>query len=185
MPNPQKVDTDKRNALVRDLNKIRDWAMDVPNGEITISDEANALFGEYYNLYYKRCNLPGLIPTLIVRIQDFIWKIALLYAADTMSETISGDHLKAAIAVGKYLEASVAEVFANFGTSKSKAKETKLLDFLRAEGGPVPEREVYRRLNMAVKDLESVVTPLLKIGLVKNSYQKTDRGRQVKRYEAI
>lgn len=185
MPNPPKVDPDKRNELVGELNQIRSWAEDVRNGEITISDEANALFEEYYREYYGRCQLPGLIPTLIVRIQDFIWKIALLYAVDTMSETISKDHLEAAIAVGKYLEASVAEVFASFGTSSGKAQETKLLDFLRAEGGPVPEREVYRRFNMSAKKLESVVTPLLKIGLVKDSYQKTDRGRHVRRYEAV
>jgi hypothetical protein len=157
----------------------------VPNGEITISDQASKLFEHYYGEYYRRCQQPGLIPTLIVRVQDFIWKIALLYAADTMSEAISADHLEAAIAVGKYLEVSVAEVFASFGTSNSKAQETKLLDFLRAEGGPVPEREVYRRFNMSAKELDSVVTPLLKIGLVKNSNQKTDRGRQVRRYEAV
>ena len=185
MPNPPKVDPEKRNKLVQELNQIRDWADDVPKGEITISDEANALFEEYYREYYGRCQLPGLIPTLIVRIQDFIWKIALLYAADTMSEAISRDHLEAAIAVGNYLETSVTEVFANFGTSSGKAQETKLLDFLRAESGPVPEREVYRRFNMSAKELESVVTPLLKIGLVKNSYQKTDRGRQIRRYEAV
>jgi hypothetical protein len=185
MPNPPKVDQDKRNKLVQELNQIRDWADSVSNGEITISDEATALFEDYYREYYRRCQQPGLIPTLIVRIQDFIWKIALLYAIDTMSEAISKDHLEAAIAVGKYLEASVAEVFASFGTSNGKAQETKLLDFLRAEGGPVPEREVYRRFNMSAKELESVVTPLLKIGLVKNSYQKTDRGRQVRRYETV
>ena len=185
MPNPPKVNPGKRNELVRELNRLRDWADSVTSGEVTISNEANALFEDYYREYYRRCQLPGLIPTLIVRIQDFVWKIALLYAVDTMSETISRDHLEAAIAVGKYLEASVAEVFASFGTSNGKALETKLLDFLRAEGGPVSEREVYRRFNMSAKELEGVVTPLLKIGLVKNSYQKTDRGRQVRRYEAV
>ncbi len=185
MPNPPKVDLDKRNELVRELNQIRSWAEDVPNGEITISDEASTLFEEYYHEYYRRCQQPGLIPTLIVRIQDFIWKIALLYAADTMSESISVDHLEAAIAVGNYLEASVTEVFASFGTSSGKAQEIKLLEFLRAEGGSVPEREVYRRLSISAKELESLVAPLAKIGLIKNSYQKTDRGRQVRRYEAV
>ncbi len=186
MPNPPKVDPDKRNKLVQELNQIRDWTESVPNGEITISDEASKLFDDYYRGgYYRRCQQPGLIPTLIVRIQDFIWKIALLYAVDTMSEAISRDHLEAAIAVGNYLESSVSEVFVSFGTSNGKAQETKLLDFLKAEGGPVPEREVYRRFNMSAKELESAVTPLLRIGLVKNSYQKTDRGRQVRRYEAV
>ena len=183
MPNPPKVDPDKRSELVRELNQIRGWAEDVPNSEIDISDEASTLFAEYYRGYYMRCQQEGLIPTLIVRIQDFIWKIALLYAADTMSESVSADHLEAAIAVGNYLEASVTEVFASFGTSSGKAQETKLLDFLRAEGGPLPEREVYRRLSISAKELESLVVPLVKIGLVKNSYVKTDKGRRVKTYE--
>ncbi len=186
MADPQKVDQNKRDKLVQELSLIRDWADSVPNGEITKSDEARALFKQYYDTgCYPRCQQTGLIPTLIERVQLFVWKIALLYAADTMSEAISRDHLEAAIAVGNYLEASVAEVFANFGTSNGKAQETKLLDFLRAEGGPVPEREVYRRFNMSAKELESVVIPLLKMGLVKPSYQKTDRGRQVRRYEAV
>lgn len=185
MPNPPKIDNGKRNEIVHQLNQLRDWTESVPNGEVTISDEANALFEQYYCEYYRRCQLPGLIPTLIVRIQDFIWKIALLYAADTMSEVISADHLEAAIAVGKYLEASVTEVFARFEVSGGKAKENKLLDFLRAEGGPVPEREAYRRLSMSAKELENLIIPLVKIGLVKNSYVKTEKGRRVKTYEVV
>lgn len=160
MPNPPKVDKEKRNKLVQELNQIRDWAEDVPNEEITTSSEANTLFENYYREYYRRCQQPGLIPTLIVRIQDFIWKIALLYAAGDMSEVISKDHLEAAIAVGNYLEASVAEVFANFGASNDKAHEMRLMDMLKAEGGPVPEREVYRRLKMSAKELETTVAPL-------------------------
>ncbi len=185
MPNPAKVDSDKRDELVLKLNQIRNWAGDVPNGEITISEEAETLFADYYCEYYRHCQQPGLIPTLIVRVQDFIWKIALLYAACTMSKTISQDHMEAAIAVGRYLEASVAEVFANFGSSTTKVQETKLLDFLKAERKPVPEREVYRRLNMSAKELGNMITPLLNMGLVKSSYKKTDRGRQVRRYEAV
>ena len=102
-----------------------------------------------------------------------------------MSEVISGDHLESAIAVGKYLEASVAEVFAGFGASNGKAQETRLLDFLRTEGGPVPEREVYRRLKVSAKELDGLVTPLIKIGVIKNSYLNTDKGRRIRTYEAV
>lgn len=186
MADPQKVDQAKRDRLVQDLNLIRDWTDSVPNGEITKSNEARALFKEYYdNNYYPRCQQSGLIPTLIERVQNFVWKIALLYATDTMSEIISRDHLEAAIAVGNYLEASVGEVFANFGTSNGKAQETKLLDFLKAEGRPVPEREVYRKFNISAKELESVVTPLVKIGIIKNSYIETEKKRKIRVYEAV
>jgi hypothetical protein len=143
MPNPSKVDTNKRNKLVQDLNQLRDWANSVPNGEIIKSDEASTLFENYYCEYYRRCQQPGLIPTLIVRVQDFIWKIALLYAIDASSAVIAKDHMEAAIAVGDYLEASITEVFATFGASRGKAQETRLLDFLKMKLG---NREVSPKM---------------------------------------
>lgn len=185
MPNPPKVNPEKMNKIVEELNNIRSWSESVPNGEIKITDAASKLFEVYYNDYYHRCDQPGLIPTLIVRVQDFIWKISLLYAADTQSDKISADHLEAAIKVGDYLEASVSELFATFGISKSKDAEQKLLDFLRYEGVPIQEREVYRRLSMSARELEDLVKPLVNIGVVKNSYTKGGNGRQVKTYEAM
>ncbi|MFC1947964.1 hypothetical protein ACFLXY_08615 [Chloroflexota bacterium] len=184
-PNPPKVDQDRRDTLLQDINKIRLWSEDVSNGEIIVSAKANLLFEEYYREYYFRCQNEGIIPTLIVRIQDFIWKIALLYAANDLSEIISSEHLQAAIGVGAYLEASVTEVFSSFGESQSKEKEGRVLSFLRDEGIPLSEREVYRRLNMSAKELQATVQPLIKLGLIKNSYETASNGRQTKTYEAI
>lgn len=185
LPNPPKIDQAKRNEIVQYLNMVREWADTDISGEIAISDEACSLFSSYYHEYYKRCQQPGIIPTLIVRIQDFIWKIALLYAADDMRDVISAEHLEAAIAVGNYLEASVAEIFANFGESTDKTQEIKLLSFLKAEGKPVPERDAYRRLNMSVNELEKIAQPLARIGLVKISYIQGANGRKVRTYEAV
>ncbi len=179
MPNPPKVDLDKHNKLVHELNQIRNWADDVPDGEITTSNEANTLFEDYYRDYYWRCQQPGLIPTLIVRIQDFIWKIALLYAADTMSETISRDHLEAAIAVGNYLEASVTDVFANFGESKGKQAERRVIDYLKGLGRPIPYRDVYHNLNLSGTELQTVVEPLSRLGLIRNSHEGKKRMLEV------
>ncbi len=175
MPNPPKVDPGKRSKLVQELNQIRNWAEDVPNSEIIISDEANGLFEDYYRGYYWRCQQPGLIPTLIVRIQDFIWKIALLYAIDTMSETISKEHLEAAIAVGNYLEASVAELFANFGESRGKRDEMRVLEYLKSKGQPVPYRIVHRNLNFSSSELQRLIEPSIKYGLIKNHYEGKER----------
>jgi hypothetical protein len=169
-PNPPKVDQDKRNKLVQKLNQLRDWAESVSNGEIVVSSEVNTLFEDYYREYYRRCQQPGLIPTLIVRVQDFIWKIALLYAADTMSEVISKNHLEAAIAVGNYLEASVAEIFANFGESRGKQAETRLIEYLKGKGQPVPYRIIHRTLNFSSAELQAIVEPLTRLGLIRNHY---------------
>jgi len=173
---PPKADTGKRDEIVRQLNQVRGWADSVPDGEITKSDEARALFKEYYNNnFYPRCQQPGLLPTLIERVQNFVWKIALLYAAETMSEVISRDHLEAAIAVGNYLEASVAQVFASFGESKGKQVETRVYDYLRCSGVPVPYRDIYHSLRLSGKELEMAVEPLIKVGLIKNHYEGKKR----------
>ncbi len=183
-PNPPKINPDNRNGLIEAINRIRLWAKDVPNGELTISDEASTLFAEYYAQYYRRCQQEGLIPTLIVRIQDFIWKLALLYAAIDLSETIKADHLKPAIAVGDYLELSVAEVFRNFAVSRGKEMESKVLDLLRSAGKPMPQREVYRALTISAKELQSITEPLAKLGLISNRNIRTKSGRYITAYEA-
>jgi len=175
MPNPPKVNIEKRNALVKYLNQVRDWADDVHNGEVTISDEADLLFESYYREYYRRCQQPGLIPTLIVRIQDFIWKIALLYAAENLSEVISKDDLEAAIGVGNYLEASVGQVFANFGSSRGKRNETRVIEYLRSTGQPIQYRDVYHNLNLSSAELETTIEPLIRLGLIRNIYQGKKR----------
>jgi hypothetical protein len=176
MANPQKVDEEKRNELVRELNKIRDWADKVPNKEIKKSDDALVLFKEYYDTsYYLRCQQSGLIPTLIERVQNFIWKIALLYAANDLSETISKEHMEAAIKVGNYLEASVARVFADFGDSKGKRAETRVFGYLKSIGEPIGYRDVYHNLNLSGKELDEAIQPLLKVGMIKNHYDGKKR----------
>lgn len=182
MPDPPKVDKQKLDNVIQQLNTTREWARNVPYGEVTVSDEAKERFETYYRDYYCRCQQPGLIPTLIVRIQDFIWKFALLYAVDEQQAEISAEHLEAAIAVGDYLEACVSEVFSNFGASSGKAEETRLVDLLRSSG-KITERDLYRRLGLSAKQLENTIQPLIKLGLVTNSYITAANGRKVRTFE--
>ena len=116
------------------INEIREWAEKLPSGEISISDQANEMFSKYYETYYRRCQNEGLIPTLIVRIQDFIFKIALLYAAIDKSTVIERMHIATAIEVGNYLESSVTSIFQSFEDSRLRLKDDQLLKFLRDAG---------------------------------------------------
>ena len=184
-PNPPKVNPDRRDALVNRINQIRLWAEGVPNGELTKSDEASILFAEYYLDYYRRCQQEGLIPTLIVRIQDFIWKLALLYAAFDQSEVIRADDIKSAIAVGQYLEASVSEVFRSFAMSRGKQSEVKILQYLKSIGRPIPRRDLYRNLDISAKQLDVVIEPLIKLGVIGRSYKRSGTGKQVEMLEAL
>ena len=92
-----------------------------------------------------------------------------------MSETISKDHFAAAIAVGNSLEASVAQVFANFGESRGKQTETRVYEYLKSAGRPIPYREVYHNLNLSGKEVEATIEPLLKVGIIKNHYEGKKR----------
>ena len=174
-PNPPKVDKEGRDAVIETINTIRMLADNLQDGEITISEEAGTLFSTYYKNFYRRCQQEGLVPTLIQRVQDYVWKLALLYAAMDLSETILRSHLEPAIAVADYLEASVAEVFASFGESKGRQVETRVLLYLQGAGGPIPYRDVYRNLNLSGKELETAIEPLLKVGMIKNHYEGKKR----------
>ena len=179
-PNPPKVDPKKRDALIEAINTVRLWSEEVPNGEVTISDEAEEIFATYYEQYYRRCQQEGLLPTLIVRVQDFVWKLSLLYAAIDLSDVIKGDHIKPAIAVGNYLESSVAEVFRTFAVTKGKKLEMRALDYLRSAGQPVDYRLAYRDLHLSAKELDAIIEPLIKLGLINNNIRKNKAGKEVR-----
>ncbi len=110
---------------------------------------------------------------------------AVTLAGDTRNPVIEADHLEAALAVGEYLEASVAEVFANFGTSSGKTLETRVLDFLRSKRVPIPEREVYRALNISAKELDTTVQPLARLGLIQIKSIVGGNERSVRTFEAV
>lgn len=190
MPFPQKVDPDKETDIITKLNDIRMWADELrqqTNGELAVSEECKQTFAAYYGPYHKRCAIDSLTATLIPRIQTFIWKLALLYAAMDFSPEIRLDHLEPAIAAGNYLEQSVAAVFRSFGASRWKRNEDKLLSYLQSRGRnqPIPQREVYRALKISVSELEQAAQPLVRFGLVRNRQLPTKAGRQSFCYELL
>lgn len=187
LPNPLKVDQNKRNSLVAKVNDVRSWAGGLQNGgELVISQEAGRLFDAYYRDYYARCLAEGLIPTLIVRVQDFVWKLTSLYAAMDFSAEIKPQHLEPAILVGNYLEASVAEVFRTFSSTRGRKTEDKLLSFLHTQGKgtPISKRDTHRALGLSATELEQAAQSLAKIGVIKYSTSETKKGRKVACYEA-
>ena len=121
-----------------------------------------------------------MLPTLIVRVQDFVWKLSLLYAAVDLSDVIKADHIKPAIAVGNYLESSVAEVFRTFAVTKGKKLEMRALDYLRSAGQPVDYRLAYRDLHLSAKELDAIIEPLIKLGLINNNIRKNKAGKEVR-----
>ena len=190
LPFPPKVDAAKRDALVSRINDIRLWADELRadnGGELAVSDEAKARFAVYYADYHTRCASESLSAALIPRVQTFVWKLALLYAAMDFSQVIKTNHLEPAILAGSFLEQSAMLLFHAFGASRGKQVEEKLLAFLRSRGKgiPISQREVYRTLNLSATELEQAAKPLQKLGLIRNSTKVTEKGRKVLCYEAL
>jgi hypothetical protein len=191
LPFPPKVDAAAYTTLLAKINDIRLWAEGLQQseagGELVVPDTTTAMFADYYREYHKRCAAETLPATLIPRVQTFVWKFALLYAAMAASERILPEHLEPAILAGNYFEQSVLQVFRTFGASRGKEVEDKLLSFLRSKerGVPMLQRDVYRALNLSAAELEQAAKPLVRLGLLKNSSRFTDKGREVLCYEAL
>jgi len=103
------------------------------------------------------------------------------------SEQILPEHLEPAILAGNYFEQSVLHIFRTFGASRGKEVEDKLLTYLQSKGKgiPIPQRDVYKALNLSAAELEQAAKPLERLGLIKNSTRLTEKGRKVLCYEAI
>jgi len=56
-----------------------------------------------------------------------------------------------------------------------KQAEKRVLEYLRAKGQPVPYRIVHRNLNFSSGELEGLIEPLIKVGLIKNHYRGKER----------
>lgn len=183
-PNPPKIDQAKKDSLISAINDIRKWISEVPDGEIRVSDKAAKIFRKYYDGFYQRCLPDGILPSMIVRVQDFIWKIAMLYAAIDHSPEIKGKHLETAIAVGDYLESCVFHTFRTFAMSKAKMEEEKIIEYLQSINEAISERDLYRNLNLSSRDLGSKMQNLANIGLIRIIEKKNRNNRPVTYYAA-
>ena len=191
LPFPPKMDPDAYTALLAKINEIRLWAERLQRssagGELTVPDTTKAMFADYYAEYHQRCAAETLPATLIPRVQTFVWKFGLLYAAMAASEQILPEHLAPAILAGDFFEKSILQIFRTFGASHGKEVEEKLLTYLqsRGKGRPTPQREVYRALNLSAAELEQAAKPLERLGLIGNSTRVTVKGRKIFCYEAL
>ena len=185
------MDADAYITLLAKINDVRLWAesfqQSEAGGELAVPDTTKAMFADYYAEYHKRCAAETLPATLIPRVQTFVWKFGLLYAAMAGSGQILPEHLEPAILAGDYFEKSVVQIFRTFGASRGKEVENKLLAFLQSKGRGVPilQRDVYRALNLSAAELEQAAKPLERLGFIRNSTRETEKGRKVLCYEAL
>ena len=185
---PPKMDKEKLDALVSHVNDVREWADSFrklnSEGEIRVPPDTQRLFAEFYNDYYRRCAQDSLGATLIVRVQGFIWKLALLYAAMEFSDEVLPEHLEVALAAGEFLERSILYIFNEFNIDKTRAKEAEILSYLkRSTDGPVSQRDLYRALHLSATDIDRIIQSMVRFGVIVTTEIHNPRGRSTVYYE--
>jgi hypothetical protein len=100
-------------------------------GQLPRGDDAREVWGKVYEVLSE--GKPGLAGSMLARGEAHVMRFACLYAVLDSSKTVHLEHLKAALALWDYSEASVRWVF---GDSLGDPLADELLRFLRAAGGP-------------------------------------------------
>ncbi|MDD5095230.1 MAG: DUF3987 domain-containing protein [Dehalococcoidia bacterium] len=178
---PPKPDTKRFSELITRLNTIRSCADELHrqgHGELTVPPATKRIFESYYERYYVRCSNETLGANLIARIQTYLWKFCLLFAACDLSAEIRPEHIDRAIIIADFLERSMLYVFHGFGGDPIQADEAELLRYLRGKG-QVSNRDVYSGLHWSAAKLGAVAKPLVAANLVKLENKKGLNGRAV------
>jgi len=108
LPNPTRARSEAVEALIDDLRDALDFARRV--GEIRRTSRAAALWeGLYPDLTRDQ---PGLVGKLLARSEAHVTRLSCLYAVVSRSDVIDVEHIKAALALWDYVEASTRAIFA-------------------------------------------------------------------------
>jgi hypothetical protein len=132
----------------------------VTPGELRLEARARGLWEEFYVAWEAESSRRDpLLLAAVQRIQPYVLKLSMLYASmeGTLPE-ITCDQLKAAILVGRFGEACVAELLSlqHAGTNPKKELERAILTFVRTQPGRVStKREIYKRLWRHYSDAEA------------------------------
>ena len=150
-------------------------------GEISKDDKAKKLWaGVYPDLSSGK---PGLIGAVISRAEAQVMRLACLYAVLDKSNTITTDHLLAALALWDYCEASARYIW---GDATGDPVADRILGAIRRADGGLSRTEISdlllrhtssRRIDLALSSMES-------LNLIKRTREVT-AGRPTERWTAV
>ncbi|MGE3523293.1 MAG: hypothetical protein AB7I96_10535, partial [Candidatus Dadabacteria bacterium] len=123
---------------------------------------------------------PGLIGAITARAEAQVTRLACVYALLDKSKEIEPEHLRAALAVWRYCEASVRYIFQN---STSDPLANRILGGLEKRPQGMTRTEIYRFLksNYPASRIQEALDELRGAGVVRAETIKTE-GRSVERW---
>jgi hypothetical protein len=150
-------------------------------GEIGFSPDAARLWEEVYPTLSE--GRPGLLGALLGRSEALTLRLACLYAVLDQSTEITRDHLKAALAVWEYAEASTAFIF---GDRLGDPDADAILAALRASPLGLSRTEIsglFMR-NRSANQIQRALEALMRANLAECVIDATGDGRPVERWVA-
>ena len=148
--------------------------------QVRMDDEAHARWEEVYAELSE--GRPGMLGAVTSRSEAQVVRLALVYALLDQSEVIGVDHLRAALAVWDYCDASARYIF---GDALGDPVADTILEALRAAPDGLNRTEISG-LFQRHKDEEQIsraLTTLAQHGRARRKSEKT-RGRPVERWYA-
>jgi len=179
LPYGGRPDPDDYRDLAKKFREAVFFAREVD--ELHDDDEAQRLWVEVYPQLTRR--RPGLAGAVCQRAEAHVRRLAMLYALLDRSATIREPHLRAALGLWEYAEASALYVFmAKIGHRLAD----HLLAALRANYRGLTRteiRDLYHR-NKSVDEIDAALELLVEYGLASCQTEKTE-GRPSERWFAI
>ncbi len=189
IPFPPKLDDKLVEKFKTKIEGIIKWAASLPDGEITVSPEAQTCWEEFYPEWQGKRRLSNpLLADMGSRIPNHIWKIAMLYAVSDQRQEISRDDLELAILVGDYLEKTSAIIVSHLAKSKTTKIEEYILSKLRAiHPYGLTKNQIHMHVGgkVNVTALERTLDGLKKMNLIFETEVKSKDGKGRPGYVAI
>jgi hypothetical protein len=181
LPEGGSLPEDELAILGRQLKARVDIAHSLGDCQLRRDDDARAEWCRVYRDLSE--GKPGLLGAVTSRAEAQVMRLACLYALLDMSDIVRPEHLRAALAVWKYCEASARFIF---GNAMGDPVADELLALLRKSPVGLTRTEISSALgrNRVASDITRALTLLAEHGLAISKAEPTN-GRDAERWQAM
>jgi hypothetical protein len=185
---PDALPTRKQGVNLDTVNTIRAVLQSLPEGEIAISEDAQALFCEFHSSLYREFysfdeRIRGILDPYVKRWSPYVLKLGMnlepFFAP--RSRSIGPEAIVAAISVVEYAIQSTLHLFKNeLGETDHQRKQRLVLHFIAKRGGSAPWGKLLssHTLDGGTADYAYVVQTLVESGIL-NEEQKPKKSNWV------
>ncbi len=173
--------TDDVNDITRKLIEATLKARRLGNSRIDFDGEAHDHWAEIYPVLSE--GKPGLLGAITSRAEAHVVRLSLIFSLLDCAEEIRLEHLKAALAVWDYSEASAAFIW---GDRLGDPTADQILDALKASVDGLTRWELNNHFgrNKPASEIDRAIGVLTERGLIRSQKEETT-GRPTTRYFAV